>query len=202
MAFVKQGLTSKEYVNMARKEKGQNDRKEREEKKEDKFVEKLIAMNRVSKSTKGGRTISFAALMVVGDKNGNVGFALGKANDVTEAIRKATSKAHKSLRAIALKKVSSPNGEVVNVTIPPEVIGKFKSAEVVLRPATPGTGVIAGGPVRALCDAVGITDILSKSLGASNKSNVIKATLDGFAQLSSPEEIAKGRDKRIKEIWG
>lgn len=187
---------------MAKREKVQNDKREREEKKEDKYVEKLISMNRVSKSTKGGRTISFAALMVVGDKNGNVGFALGKANDVTEAIRKATSKAHKSLKAISLKRVSSPNGEIVNVTIPHEVIGKFKSAEVVLRPATPGTGVIAGGPVRALCDAVGITDILSKSLGANNKSNVIKATLDGFAQLSSAEDIARGRDKRVKEIWG
>ncbi len=185
---------------MARKEKPQN--KERDEKKEDKLVEKLISMNRVSKSTKGGRTISFAALMVVGDKNGKVGFALGKANDVTEAIRKATNKAYKSLKPISLKKVSSPNGEVVNVTIPHEVIGRFKSAEVVLRPATPGTGVIAGGPVRALCDAVGITDILSKSLGANNKANVIKATLDGFQQLSSAEEIARGRDKRIKDIWG
>ena len=106
------------------------------------------------------------------------------------------------MRNISLKRVSSPNGEVVNVTIPHEIIGKFKSAEVVLRPATPGTGIIAGGPVRALCDAVGITDILSKSLGANNKSNVIKATLDGFSKLYSPDCIAKGRDKRIKDMWG
>ncbi|MDD6957050.1 MAG: 30S ribosomal protein S5 [Sphaerochaetaceae bacterium] len=187
---------------MAKREKAQRDNREHEERKEDKYVEKLIAMNRVSKSTKGGRTISFAALMVVGDKNGNVGFALGKANDVSEAIKKATLKAQKSMRNISLKRVSSPNGEVVNVTIPHEIIGKFKSAEVVLRPATPGTGIIAGGPVRALCDAVGITDILSKSLGANNKSNVIKATLDGFSKLYSPDCIAKGRDKRIKDMWG
>lgn len=187
---------------MPRKEHNKGDKREREEKRDDKFVEKLITMNRVSKSTKGGRTISFAALMVVGDKNGNVGFALGKANDVTEAIKKATSKAYKAMRPVNLKKITSPNGEVANVTIPHEVIGKFKSASVVLRPATPGTGVIAGGPVRALCDAVGITDILSKSLGANNKSNVIKATLDGFSLLSSANDVAKKRDKRIKEIWG
>lgn len=187
---------------MAKREKVQRDNREHEERKEDKNIEKLIAMNRVSKSTKGGRTISFAALMVVGDKNGKVGFALGKANDVSEAIKKATLKAEKSMKGVSLKKISSPNGEVVNVTIPHEVIGKFKSAEVVLRPATPGTGVIAGGPVRALCDAVGITDILSKSLGANNKSNVIKATLNGFAQLSSPDQVAKARDKRIKDMWG
>lgn len=187
---------------MPRKEYNKGDRKERDEKREDRGVEKLIAMNRVSKSTKGGRAISFAALMVVGDKNGSVGFGLGKANDVTEAIRKATGKARKSMKPIALKKITSPNGETVNVTIPHEVIGNFKSASVILRPATPGTGVIAGGPVRALCDAAGITDILSKSLGANNKSNVIKATLNGFDQLSYPETIAKGRDKRVKDMWG
>lgn len=193
---------------MAKNAKDVNEKKEREardeqrDSRDEKFVENLIAMNRVSKSTKGGRTLSFAALMVVGDKKGNVGFAEGKANDVSEAIRKATLKAHKALKPISLKKVSSPNGEVVNVTISHEVIGKFKSAEVVLRPATPGTGVIAGGAVRALCDALGVTDILSKSLGASNKTNVIKAALNGFEQLSTPDNVARSRGVRVKEVWG
>lgn len=187
---------------MIKKEKPFNDKKSRDENNEEKFVEKLISMNRVSKSTKGGRAISFAALVVVGDKKGKVGFALGKANDVTEAIRKASLKARKNMKFVSLKKITSPSGETVNVTIPHEIIGNFKSAKVVLRPATPGTGVIAGGAVRAICDAAGVTDILSKSLGSNNKANVIKAALNGFDALSNADSIARLRGKSVAELWG
>lgn len=155
------------------------------------LCEKLIAVNRVSKSTKGGRTISFAALMVVGDKKGRVGFGLGKANDVSEAIKKATNKAKKDMSSMNLKRVRKD--ESMSVTIPHEIMGKYKSACVLLRPATAGTGVIAGSGVRAVCDAVGITDILSKSLGSNNKGNMIKATLDGLKRLFSVNKLALAR---------
>ncbi len=170
--------------------------------KNDNIVEKLIAVNRVSKSTKGGRTISFAALMVVGDRNGSVGFGLGKANDVSEAIKKATQKARKSMKRISLKKIYNPESESYNVTLPHEILGKYKSASVLLRPATAGTGVIAGGSVRAVCDAAGITDILSKSLGSNNKSNVIKAAISGLESLLDANELSINRGLSKKEMWG
>ena len=174
----------------------------RDEDYKDQLLEKLIAVNRVSKSTKGGRSISFAALMVVGDKNGRVGFALGKANDVSEAIKKATQKARKNMKNVSLKRIVSSDGESVNLTIPHEVIGKYKSATVLLKPAAPGTGVKAGGGVRTICDAAGITDVLSKSLGANNKSNVIKATIVGLESLMNADTLSRNRGLSKKEMWG
>jgi len=156
------------------------------------FTEKLIKLNRVSKTVKGGRRMSFSALVVVGDKKGRVGFGLGKANDVSDAIKKGTEKAKSSLITINLK----------GGTVPHEITGKFKSASVLLKPASAGTGVIAGGPVRAICDAAGVTDILSKSLGSKNVNNIVKATFDGFENLFDAKQIAENRGKSIKEMWG
>lgn len=181
--------------------KGRRNVEEREEDQRDKMVEKLICVNRVAKSTKGGRKMSFAALVVVGDRAGKVGYALGKANDVSEAIRKATSRAHADMKDITLKKVKNASGEAVNVTIPNEVIGQFKSASVVMKPARPGTGVIAGGTVRAICDAAGITDILSKSLGSNTKVNIVKAVFAGFDQFFDGGAVAKAREKSLSEMW-
>ena len=130
--------------------------RERDNNKNDGYVEKLIKLNRVAKVVKGGRRFSFSALVVVGDQNGKVGYGFGKANDVTEAIRKAVDRAKASMIVVPVKKSS----------IPLEIIGNYKSASVLLKPAVPGTGVIAGGAVRAICDACGINDILSKSLGS------------------------------------
>jgi len=169
------------------------DRKDRDNQpREKEFLEKLIKLNAVSKTVKGGRRRSFSALVVVGDQKGRIGYGMGKANDVSDAIRKATETAKKNLVTIAVK----------DTTIPHEVIGNFKSASVLLRPAAPGTGVIAGGAVRAVCDACGITDILSKSLGSKNTINTVKATFDGLSHLFSAKDLAAARGKSFKELWG
>lgn len=160
--------------------------------KDKEFVEKLIKLNRVAKVVKGGRRFSFSALMVVGDRNGRVGWGFGKANDVAEAIRKSIEKAKKNLVSVPVK----------NSTVPHEIIGNFKSASVLLKPASPGTGVIAGGPVRAIMEACGIHDILSKSLGSKNTMNIVKATFDGFENIFDAKEIAKNRGKTLDEMWG
>ena len=160
--------------------------------KDKEFVEKLIKLNRVAKVVKGGRRFSFSALMVVGDRNGRVGWGFGKANDVAEAIRKSIEKAKKNLITVPVK----------NSTVPHEIIGNFKSASVLLKPASPGTGVIAGGPVRAIMEACGIHDILSKSLGSKNTMNIVKATFDGFENIFDAKEIAKNRGKSLDEMWG
>jgi small subunit ribosomal protein S5 len=160
--------------------------------KDKEFVEKLIKLNRVAKVVKGGRRFSFSALMVVGDRNGRVGWGFGKANDVAEAIRKSIEKAKKNLITVPVK----------NSTVPHEIIGNFKSASVLLKPASPGTGVIAGGPVRAIMEACGIHDILSKSLGSKNTMNIVKATFDGFENIFDAKEIAKNRGKTLDEMWG
>ncbi len=154
--------------------------------------EKLVVLNRVAKVVKGGRRFSFSALMVVGDKSGNVGVGFGKANEVPEAIRKGVEDAKKNLFSINLTKKK---------TIPHEVIGKYGAAVVLLKPASPGTGVIAGGPVRAVVEQAGIVDILSKSMGSSNQLNIAKATFDGLLQLKDMKEEASKRSKKIDELF-
>lgn len=159
--------------------------------KDSEYVEKLIKLNRVSKVVKGGRRFSFSALVVVGDQNGRVGYGFGKANDVAEAIRKSMEKAKKNMVHVPMQRT----------TIPHQIIGRYKSAEVLLKPATPGTGVIAGGPVRAIMDACGIHDILSKSLGSQNAMNIVKAVFAGFDEIMEARKLAKDRGKTLQEMW-
>jgi small subunit ribosomal protein S5 len=162
------------------------------EPKEKEFVEKLVTLNRTSKTVKGGRRMSFAALSVVGDQKGRVGYGFGKANDVTEAIKKSLDRAKRNLVTLPIKRG----------TVPHDVIGKFKSSEVLLRPASAGTGIIAGGPVRAIMDAAGVTDIISKSLGSSASVNVVRATFDAIENMLDAAEVAKNRGKTLSEMWG
>ena len=156
------------------------------------FKEKLVAVNRVSKTVKGGRNMRFSALMVVGDGKGRVGCGMGKAVEIPEAIRKGTEDAKKAMI----------NVPIVNGTIPHEIVGKFGTGKVKLIPAPTGTGVIAGGPVRDVLEACGITDIVTKSIGTNNKINVARATIEGLSQLRSVEEVARLRGKTVEEILG
>lgn len=158
----------------------------------DEFVEKLVKLNRTAKTVKGGRRMSFSALTVVGDKKGRIGFGFGKANDVTEAIRKSLDKAKLNLMVLPMK----------NGTIPHEMVGKFKSSSVLLKPACPGTGIIAGGAVRAVMDAAGVTDVISKSLGSSTSVNVVRATFDAVTNLMDARAVAQNRGKTLKDMWG
>ncbi len=156
------------------------------------FKEKLVAVNRVSKTVKGGRNMRFSALMVVGDEKGRVGCGMGKAVEIPEAIRKGCEDAKKQMI----------NVPMAGTTIPHEVVGVFGTARVKMLPAPEGTGVIAGGPVRDVLDACGIKNIVTKSIGSNNKINVVRATLDGLAQLRSAEQVAKLRGKTVEEILG
>lgn len=162
------------------------------EKEPSEFVEKLVFLNRVSKTVKGGRIFKFAALMVVGDEKGRVGFGLGKASEVPEAIRKGIEDAKKNMHTITLS----------GTTIPHEVIGEFGAGRVLLKPAAPGTGIIAGGPVRAVMEAAGIHDIRAKCMRSNNPQNVVSATFEGLKALRGPEEIARIRGKSVEEILG
>ena len=154
--------------------------------------EQLVVLNRVSKTVKGGRIARFAAIMVVGDGNGHVGFGLGKAAEVPDAIRKGIEDAKKNMIKVSL------NGH----TIPHDVIGEYGAGRVLLKPAAPGTGVIAGGAVRAVVETVGISDIRTKALRSNNPCNVVRATVAGLASLRSAEEVAAIRGKSVKEIVG
>lgn len=155
------------------------------------LTEKIVKINRVAKVVKGGRRFSFNALAVVGDGAGHVGVGFGKANEVPDAIDKSKEDAKKHMYKVNLKKT----------TIPHAVIGRFKSAKVILKPATPGTGIIAGESVRAVLERAGISDILSKAQGSRNPINLVKATLDGLKQLRSLEEAARLRDITINKLW-
>jgi small subunit ribosomal protein S5 len=159
---------------------------------EKEYVEKLVRLNRIAKVVKGGRRFSFSAISVVGDRNGQVGYGFGKANYVSDAIRKSLDRAKDNMIRVPMKRM----------TIPHQVVGKFKGAKVVLKPASPGTGIIAGGPVRAVMEAAGIKDILSKSLGSANSMNIVKAVFEGFDRLMDAKVAAANRGKTLREFWG
>lgn len=155
---------------------------------ENQLVDRLVAVSRVAKVVKGGRRFGFNAIVTVGDNNGTIGLGMGKANDVTEAIRKAVENAKKNLVTVS----------IVNGTIPHEIIGHFGAGRIILKPAAPGTGVIAGGPARAVLELAGVHNILTKCLGTTNAHNVVKATLDGLKRLKTKEQIRELRQIAVK----
>jgi small subunit ribosomal protein S5 len=152
-------------------------------------VEKVVHINRCAKVVKGGRRFSFSALVVTGDQQGRVGCGFGKANEVADAIRKASEASRKNMEAV----------NIINHTIPHEVIGEHGGGRILLRPASPGTGIIAGGGARAVLEAAGVRDVIGKSFGSSNHANVVKATLSALAILRMPDEILRARGKEVKE---
>jgi small subunit ribosomal protein S5 len=172
--------------------RGRDRDRDRGQERDKEFIEKLVKLNRTAKVVKGGRRFSFSALTVIGDRKGNVGYGFGKANDVSEAIRKSIEKAKRNMVKLPVK----------NGTIPHEIEGTFKASRVLLKPACSGTGIIAGGPVRAIMEAGGITDVLSKSIGASSQYNVVKATFTCISRMMDAKAVAKNRGKPLNELWG
>lgn len=156
------------------------------------YIEKLVRLNRTAKTVKGGRRMSFSALTVVGDGKGRVGFGFGKANDVSEAIRKSIDHAKRNMVTVSLK----------NGTLPHEMLGNYKSSSILLKPACPGTGIIAGNTVRAIMDAIGATDVISKSLGSSSPLNVVRATFAALGNIMDAKTVAANRGKSLQEVWG
>ena len=155
------------------------------------FSERLVTINRVAKVVKGGRRFGFAAIMIVGDNNGRVGYGTGKAKEVPEAVRKATEDAKTKMVRVHLKD---------NRTLHHDIVGRFGAGKVILRSASPGTGIIAGGPMRALFESLGIKDVVAKSTGTSNPHNMLKATFDAFKKSESPKSIASKRSKKVSEV--
>lgn len=168
--------------------------KEREgrDQKEKDFFEQMIKLNRVSKVQKGGRRFSYSVLVVVGDRNGRAGFGLGKANDSSDAIRKAVDIARRSMFEIPIK-----NGTLIH-----PIYFKYKASKMILKPASPGTGIIAGGHIRAVMEAIGIKDVLAKRLGSGNSLNIIKGLFEAFSQSLDGRKVAKSRGRTLKDIWG
>lgn len=168
------------------------DRNRRDDSGRDNFMEKLVKLNRTAKVVKGGRSFSFSALTVVGDRAGMVGFGFGKAKDVTEAIRKSIERAKRVMIKLPVK----------NGTIPHEVTGEYKATHVLLKPACPGSGIIAGGPVRAIMEAGGVTDVLSKCVGSRSSINIVRAVFNGVDNMMDARTVAKNRGKTLKDLWG